>query len=79
MPLQERLEGLRRLLESRGVDPQLAGRQALELIDREVDRQAALLAYDDLFKLLALMFLAAIPLVLLLRRPRSVLSEGGAR
>jgi len=78
-PLQERLEGLRRLLESRGVDPQLAGLQALELIDREVDRQAALLDYDDLFNLLALMFLAAIPLVLLLRRPRSVLSEGGAR
>lgn len=68
--LKERLEALQLMLQQQGVDPELAGRRALELVDRTVDRQAALLAYGDVFHLLALVFLAAIPLVLLLRPPR---------
>ena len=36
-----------------------------------MDLQASLLAYADIFHLLALLFLAAIPLVLLLRAPKT--------
>jgi DHA2 family multidrug resistance protein len=68
--LRERLEALQLMLQQQGVDPERAGRRALELVDRTIDRQAALQAYGDVFHLLALVFLAAIPLVLLLGRPR---------
>ena len=66
-----RLMQLEQLFQARGVDPQLAHRRALELVDRQVDLQASLLAYADIFHLLALLFLAAIPLVLLLRAPKT--------
>lgn len=58
------------MLQQQGVDPELAARRALKLVDQSLDAQAALLAYGDVFHLLALVFLAAIPLVLLLRAPR---------
>jgi len=47
-------------------DPETARHQALELLSHSLDRQAALLAYGDVFRLVALVFLLAIPLVLLL-------------
>ncbi len=68
--LRERLEALQLMLQQQGVDPELAARRALKLVDQSLDGQAALLAYGDVFHLLALVFLAAIPLVLLLRAPR---------
>jgi hypothetical protein len=37
---------------------------------QQVERQAALLAYGDVFRLVGLVFLLAIPLVLLLGRPQ---------
>jgi len=49
------------MLHARGADPQLAHRPALELVDRQVDLQASLLADADIFHLLAILFLAAIP------------------
>lgn len=64
------VEALQLMLQQQGVDPELASRRALEIVDQLIDRQAALLAYGDVFHLLALVFLAAIPLVLLLRAPR---------
>ncbi|MCP9915662.1 DHA2 family efflux MFS transporter permease subunit [Cyanobium sp. ATX 6F1] len=68
--LRERLEQLQLVLQQQGVDPELAARRALKLVDTSINGQAALLAYGDVFHLLALVFLAAIPLVLLLRAPR---------
>lgn len=44
--------------------------QALALLNQQVERQAALLAYGDVFRLVGLVFLLAIPLVLLLGRPQ---------
>ncbi|MFM8259049.1 MAG: MFS transporter, partial [Vulcanococcus sp.] len=60
--LQERLQALTTFT---------AGRrdETLQLLGLQVDRQAALLAYGDVFRLVALVFLLAIPLVLLLGRP----------
>jgi DHA2 family multidrug resistance protein len=42
-------------------------RQALGLIDRIVDGQAALLAYGDLFFYAAALFIVTLPIILLLR------------
>lgn len=46
-----------------------AADQALRLLSLQVDRQAALLAYGDVFRLVGLLFLLVIPLVLMLGRP----------
>ena len=69
LPLRLRLLELERMLHARGADPHLAHRRALELVNRQVDLQASLLAYADIFHWLAILFLAAIPLVLLFRAP----------
>jgi len=42
--------------------------QALALIDRAVDAQAALLSYRDVFYFVALIFLLTLPLILLLAK-----------
>lgn len=46
------------------------GAQALGLLNAEITRQAAMIAYLDDFKLMMFVTLAAIPMLLLLRRPR---------
>ena len=45
--------------------------QALVLLNQQLERQAALLAYGDVFQLVGLVFLLAIPLVLLLGKPNT--------
>ena len=60
--LQDRLQGMTAWLDGQA-------NQALELLSLQVDRQAALLAYADVFRLVALVFALAIPLVLLLGKP----------
>jgi DHA2 family multidrug resistance protein len=60
--LQQRLAGMTSWLDGHA-------NQALELLSLQVDRQAALLAYADVFRLVALVFALAIPLVLLLGKP----------
>ncbi len=47
-----------------------AGQAVLGLLDLEVNRQAAMIAYLDDFKLIMVMNLVVIPLLLLMRRPR---------
>jgi DHA2 family multidrug resistance protein len=47
-------------------DPSAAKDQALSLIDRAIDAQAALLSYRDVFYFVAVVFLLTLPLVLLL-------------
>ena len=60
--LQQRLAGMTSWLDGHA-------NQALDLLSLQVDRQAALLAYADVFRLVALVFALAIPLVLLLGKP----------
>ncbi len=64
--LQQRLAQMQQVLLAAGADAETARRQALDLLAHGLDRQAALLAYGDVFRLVALVFLLAIPLVLLL-------------
>jgi len=54
-----------------GVDRFTAGRRALALLDANVTRQAAVLAYDHVFLLITILFVLGAPLVLLLRRSRA--------
>ena len=69
--LQERMTQMQTVLLAGGADAETARRQALELLSHALDRQAALLAYGDVFRLVALVFLVAIPLVLLLEIGRA--------
>jgi DHA2 family multidrug resistance protein len=54
-----------------GADRFTAGRRALELLDANVTRQAAVLAYNHVFLLITMLFVLGAPLVLLLRRSRA--------
>ncbi len=49
----------------------LSGQTVLAFIDAEINRQAAMIAYIDDFHLMMIVTLCAMPLLLLLRRPRS--------
>ena len=72
--LQERLATLQAWLTSRGGAGGGgagggAAEQALALLNQQVEQQAALLAYSDVFRLVGLVFVAVLPLVLLLGQP----------
>lgn len=54
-------------LQRAGADAFLSAQRALRLLDLRVARQAAVLAYDHVFWLVAVLFLLALPLVLLVR------------
>jgi len=54
-------------LAERGLPPGLATDSALRMLDATVNRQATMLAYNDVFWLLGMLFVLTIPLVLLLR------------
>jgi MFS transporter, DHA2 family, multidrug resistance protein len=50
-----------------GADAGTARRQAYKLLDLRILRQAAVLAYNHVFMLVAVLFLLAAPLLLLLK------------
>jgi DHA2 family multidrug resistance protein len=55
---------------SLGTDAAAAKLRALALLDGYVTRQASVLAYNHVYQLITLSFFAALPLVLLLRKPK---------
>ena len=63
------LSGLRSFLESRGSNPATAARQSYAAIFGMVERQAAILSFLDVFRVLGVIFLVALPLVLLMKKP----------
>jgi DHA2 family multidrug resistance protein len=63
------LEGLRQALVASGSDPATAAQQAHAALWGMVQRQAAMVSYLELFRLLTVLFLFAVPLVLLLKKP----------
>jgi DHA2 family multidrug resistance protein len=68
---QSMLEGLRSMFMARGADLVTATERARAAMFGMVQRQAAMLSFTDVFRLLALLFLAMVPLVLLMRSPGS--------
>jgi DHA2 family multidrug resistance protein len=55
---------------SQGRDAATASRQAYAAVWGMVQRQAAMLSYDDVFLLLAIMFLVMFPFIFIMKRPK---------
>ena len=75
--LQERLANLQALILERGEGTGRAADQALQLLSDQVGQQASLLAFSDVFRVLGLLFLLAMPLVLLTGGPAKSAPGGG--
>jgi DHA2 family multidrug resistance protein len=54
---------------ARGTDPSTAHQQAIGILDRVVQEQASVLAFGDLYRLVAVAVACSIPLIALLRKP----------
>ena len=63
------LEGLRRMFVAHGSDPMTATQQAHIMVWDMVQKQAATIAYLDVYRLLMFLCLLAIPFVFLLKKP----------
>ena len=66
-----RLQAMQRAFVARGSDLFTAKRQALAALDRIVNGQAYVIAFEHVFLWVGVAILAALPLVPLLRRPGS--------
>ena len=66
---QHTLEMLRQMFVSRGNDAVTANHRAFAMVFAMVERQAAMLAFNQTYWLLALLFVVMLPLVLLMRKP----------
>jgi DHA2 family multidrug resistance protein len=71
---QQMFENMRAALMARGADMATATKQAYAALWGLVQRQASMLAFSQTFWALAVLFLAALPLLLLMKRP----AKGGA-
>ena len=69
----DRLQVVTRGMMARGYDAFTASQKAIAVLDASVQRQAVLLAFGDVFKLVMVLMICAIPLIAVLRRP----SRGG--
>jgi MFS transporter, DHA2 family, multidrug resistance protein len=67
---QRTLGGLRELFISKGADAATATQQAHGAMWGMLQRQAAILSYNDVFRFLGWMFLLLLPLLLLMEKPR---------
>lgn len=66
-----RVQMLQRMLMGRGLDAAAAQRGAARIIDGELRRQAMVLSFEKLFMLAGICFIFVLPLVLLLKAPKS--------
>jgi DHA2 family multidrug resistance protein len=72
---RQTFEGARALFLSQGSSFSVATQQAYAALSGMIHRQAAMVAFIDVIQLLGVVFLAVIPLVFIMRRPRA---GGGA-
>ncbi len=70
------LESARQGFIAAGSDPFTAGRQAYAAVFATVQRQASMVSFVDLFRLLGVIFLLLLPLILLMRRPKGRAAAG---
>jgi len=75
---QQAMESLRQGFIAAGVDPYTAGQRAYAAMFGMVHRQAAMLSFVDVFRMLGVVFLALLPLILLMKRPRGAAPAGAA-
>jgi len=67
---QAMMRGMQGSMMARGADSATATKQAYATIWAMVERQAAMLSYNDVFLLLAVMFLIMFPFILLMTKPK---------
>jgi DHA2 family multidrug resistance protein len=75
--LQQAQETLSRILIEAGLEGTIARQGALEALYRQLQKQAAMLGFNDVFWLLSLFFLGLVPLVVLIRRRRDAIAQMG--
>jgi len=68
---RQMIDGLRGAFMANGTDAATATKRAYAAVWGMVQRQAAMLSYNDVFLFLAMMFLAMFPFILLMRRPKA--------
>lgn len=66
---EARLAAILHGLQARGMNLYVAQRQALDILNGIIQRQATMLAFRDIFLLVGVIMLASLPLILLLRKP----------
>ena len=64
------LEGLRSMFMTKGADAVTAQKQALAAVWGMTQRQASMLSYNDVFRVLGGMFLVMLPLLFLMKKPK---------
>jgi MFS transporter, DHA2 family, multidrug resistance protein len=72
---QERLRQLQAAFAAQGADPVTAAQRAQGALWATVQKQAAILTFNDAFRLLGMIFLIVVPLGYVMRRPRSRKSQ----
>jgi DHA2 family multidrug resistance protein len=75
---QGMLESMKQAFIAAGSDPVTAAQRAYAAVFGMVQQQAAMLSFVDLFRLLGLIFLCLVPLVILMKRPRTESGPAGA-
>ena len=65
----QRMEMLRQYLFSQGIDPHAATAKSQAMMFGFVQQHAAILAYVEAFRILALIFLLLVPFILLMKKP----------
>lgn len=72
----QRLSTLTQGFRAAGADSTTAAARALTVLDRTVQGQATVLAFEQIFRLVGVVILLIIPLVFLLRKPKGGMPEG---
>lgn len=67
---QRMLAGMRDGLAAQGMDLNTAAHRSVAALFGMVQQQAAMLSFDETFRLLSILFVVMLPLVLLMKRPR---------
>ncbi len=75
--LQQAVPALQGFLQGRGVEGTTAQRGALEILYGQLQKQAAMLSFNDVFFLLFLFFLGLVPLIWVIRRGATVMTGEG--
>jgi DHA2 family multidrug resistance protein len=69
--VQQRIQGMQHTFVAKGMAPDIAMKSAHQSIEYMVMKQAAVLSYMDVFLYIGIMFLLAIPFVLMVRQKTS--------
>ena len=66
----ERLQAITSGLAAKGIPPQVAERQAVSIVDHSIALQSAVMSFNDIFRIVAIIFVLSLPLLLLLGKGR---------